>query len=659
MNDIELMNQSSYSDKDIHALEDREAVRLRPGMYIGATTSKGLHHLVWEIIDNSIDEAIAGYCTEINLIVSKDNEITIKDNGRGIPTGINNETNISTIETVFTVLHAGGKFDSKVYNTSGGLHGVGATVVNYLSSYLEVNVFREGNRHYIRFEDGGKTTHPLSIIDSGYDFTGTEVKFKPDKEIFIDTTEFDYDILKRRIRQMAFLTRGLKLTIKDERTDTYEEFKYDGGIKEYVTFIDDTNKRSPLFENVIYCEGSELISIPNPDGSLREASVEVEIAFHYNKSYESTIFSYCNNISTTEHGTHVDGFRMALARVINNYAKKNNLLKNKDESIGQADTLEGLTAIISIRHPNPIYEGQTKAKLGNSDARQIISKIFGHSLHEFMLENPNVSKMIVEKSISAQLARKAAESARNATRRKSALESSSLPGKLADCSSKVAEECELYIVEGNSAGGSAKQGRDSNTQAILPLRGKILNVEKAKSRIDRIYGNEEIRSMITALGTGVEDEFDIKKARYHKIVIMTDADVDGSHIKTLMLTFFYRFMPELILNGYLYIAQPPLFKVEQGKKLEYVYDEKKLEEIKQVFNENQKINIQRYKGLGEMNPEQLWETTMNPEHRILLKVDIDDAEEASEVFSMLMGEEVAPRKEFIQNNAQYVTNLDI
>lgn len=646
---------NNYSDEDIHALDDREAVRLRPGMYIGSTTEKGLHHLVWEIMDNSIDEALAGYCTEINLIITEENAIIIKDNGRGIPTGVNEDTNLSTVETVFTVLHAGGKFDSKVYNTSGGLHGVGATVVNFLCEYMEVNVYREGNRYYIRFEDGGRTVVPLAIVDSGYDFTGTEVKFKPDPEIFKDTTTFNYEILQRRIRQMAFLTKGLKLTIKDERTDTYEEFKYDGGIKEYVTYINRKNDNTPLFNEMIYSEGSDIIEIPNPDGSLRKAEVVVEIAMNYNNDYGDTILSYCNNISTTEAGTHVDGFKEALRRVVNAYAKDNDLLKSKDDNISQADTWEGLTAVISIKHPNPIYEGQTKSKLSNSEARKIVSKIFGIALKEYLYENPNVAKIIVDKCISAQLARVAAEKAREMTR-KGASRNNSLPGKLTDCISKKAEECELFLVEGDSAGGSAVDGRSNNTQAILPLRGKILNVEKA--RIDRIYGNEEIRAMITALGTGVHDEFDITKARYHKIIIMTDADVDGSHITTLLLTFFYRFMPELILNGYLYIAQPPLYKVTKGKDTKYfAQDENELNHIKENLKGNYEIT--RNKGLGEMDWQELRDTTMDPKNRVLVRVSIEDAEEANEVFTMLMGEEVAPRKEFIQTNARYVTNLDI
>ncbi|MDR1782562.1 MAG: type IIA DNA topoisomerase subunit B [Bacilli bacterium] len=653
-NNKELLNVDNYSDDDIHALEDREAVRLRPGMYIGATTEKGLHHLVWEIIDNSIDEALAGYCNEINLTITTDNAIIVKDNGRGIPTGINEDTGLSTIETVFTVLHAGGKFDSKVYNTSGGLHGVGATVVNFLCEYLEVNVYRDGNRHYIRFEDGGKTVVPLNIADSGYDFTGTEVKFKPDPEIFKDTTTFDFETLQRRIRQMAFLTKGLKLTIKDERTEVYEEFKYDGGIKEYVNFINKKDDNHALFDEMIYSEGIENISIPNPDGSLREANVVVEIAMNYNNGYNSKILSYCNNINTTGDGTHVDGFKEALRRVLNAYAKDNNLLKSKDDSLSQADTWEGLTAVISIKHPNPIYEGQTKSKLSNSEARKIVSKIFGITLKDFLYENPSVAKIIIDKCITAQSARIASEKARDVSR-KGASKSNSLPGKLTDCISKNAEECELFIVEGDSAGGSACDGRDNKTQAILPLRGKILNVEKA--RIDKIYGNEEIRSMITALGTGIHDQFDIDKARYHKIIIMTDADVDGSHITTLLLTFFYRFMPELILNGYLYIAQPPLYKVTKGKEKIFAQDDEALNKIKNELNGNYEIT--RNKGLGEMDWTELRDTTMDPNNRVLVRVEINDAEEANEVFTMLMGEEVGPRKDFIQTNAHYVTNLDI
>lgn len=637
-------NSQHYDSSDIQVLEGLEAVRKRPGMYIGTTSSRGLHHLVSEIIDNSIDEALAGYCDEIILRISNGNIITVIDNGRGIPTGVHEKTNKSTVETIFTVLHAGGKFGGNGYKVSGGLHGVGASVVNALSEYLEVTIYRDGNRYFQRFENGGEPVGSLEIVDSGYTHTGTEVSFKADPTIFVETTEYDYNILRDRMRQMAFLNKGLTLKIIDERSGMEQEntFLYKGGIKEYVTYLN--NKRDLLFDDVIYVEGED-------------QDIIVEIALQYNNGYTTNLYSFCNNINTHEGGTHEDGFRMAISRVVNNFAKKADLIKSGDEALSQDDIKEGLVAIISIKHPNPQYEGQTKTKLGNSEVRGIVSKIFGDALNTYLLENPPIVKLIIEKALGAQQARIAARKARELTRRKGALESSSLPGKLADCSSKDASISELYIVEGNSAGGSAKQGRDSNTQAILPLRGKVINVEKA--RLDKIFANEEIRSMITAIGTGIGEEFNIEKARYHKIIIMTDADVDGAHIRTLLLTFFYRFMKPLIEYGYLYVAQPPLYKVEQGKKIEYVYDEVELESAKANMNPDHKILIQRYKGLGEMNPEQLWETTMNPEDRILLKVSIEDAVEADMVFEMLMGDEVLPRREFIQDNAIYVKNLDI
>lgn len=635
--------EAHYDSSDIQVLEGLEAVRKRPGMYIGSTSSRGLHHLVWEIVDNSIDEALAGYCTDINITIGENNEITVEDNGRGIPTGIHEKTGKSTVETILTVLHAGGKFGGAGYKVSGGLHGVGASVVNALSEYLEVTIYRDGNKYYQRFENGGNPTGDLVLLESGFEKTGSVITFKADPEIFNETTEYDYDILRDRVRQMAFLNKGIRLTLEDLRVENRkEEFLYEGGIKEYVAYLN--QNKEPLFEDIIYVDNEE-------------NDIVVEVALQYNTSFATNLYSFCNNINTHEGGTHEDGFRMALARVINNYAKKKNMLKSSEDTIGQDDTKEGLTAIISVKHPNPQYEGQTKTKLGNSEVRQITSQIFGQALETFLLENPNTAKIIVDKALMAQQARIAARKARELTRRKGALDSASLPGKLADCSSRDASISELYIVEGNSAGGSAKQGRDSNTQAILPLRGKILNVEKA--RIDRVFANEEIRSMITALGTGIGEEFDIEKARYHKIVIMTDADVDGSHIRTLMLTFFYRFMKPLIENGYLYIAQPPLYKVEQGKKLEYVYDEKELENAKAIMNPDSRINIQRYKGLGEMNPEQLWETTMDPGNRILLQVELEDAVEADAIFEMLMGDDVLPRREFIQDNAVYVKNLDV
>lgn len=632
----------NYSSANIEVLEGLEAVRKRPGMYIGSTSSKGLHHLVWEIVDNSIDEALAGFCDEINIIISPENVITVKDNGRGIPTGIHEKTGKSTVETIFTILHAGGKFGGGGYKVSGGLHGVGASVVNALSEYLDVTIYRDGNKYYQRFENGGEPIGSLEVIDSGYDFTGTEVSFKADPTIFQETTDYDFDVLKDRFKQMAFLNKGIRITVEDQRDGAYEDFLYEGGIKEYVTYLN--RNKEVLFDDVVYVE-------------IEDNDIIFEAALQYNSSYTSQLFSFCNNINTHEGGTHEDGFKMALTRVLNNYAKKNNMLKSNEDSLGQDDAKEGLVAIISIKHPNPQYEGQTKTKLGNSEVRQIVSQSFGTAFEKYLLNNPKVARIIIEKSLMAQQARIAARKARELTRRKGALDSASLPGKLADCSSRNAEISELYIVEGNSAGGSAKQGRDSNTQAILPLRGKVINVEKA--RVDKVFANEEIRSMITAIGTGVGEEFDISKARYHKVIIMTDADVDGSHIRTLLLTFFYRFMRPLIEAGYLYIAQPPLYKVEQSKKVEYVYSEEQLNVIKNEFNQDQKINIQRYKGLGEMNPEQLWDTTMSPENRVLLQVSLRDALEADAVFEMLMGDEVLPRREFIQDNAIYATNLDI
>ncbi|MEG0283313.1 MAG: DNA topoisomerase (ATP-hydrolyzing) subunit B [Erysipelotrichales bacterium] len=634
--------EHSYDSSDIQVLEGLEAVRKRPGMYIGSTASRGLHHLVWEIVDNAIDEALAGYCSEIIVTIGENNEISVEDDGRGIPTGIHEKTGKSTVETIFTVLHAGGKFGGGGYKVSGGLHGVGASVVNALSEYLEVTIYRDGNKYYQRFENGGEPVADLKLIDGGHTRSGSIVTFQADPTIFTETTVYEFDILRDRMRQMAFLNKGIKLVIRDLRDDKEEVFHYEGGIKEYVDYLNAS--KEVLFDDVIYVEGEQ-------------DDIIVEVALQYNSSYATNLYSFCNNINTHEGGTHEDGFRMALARIINNYAKNNNLLKSSEDTIGQDDTKEGLAAIVSVKHPNPQYEGQTKTKLGNSEVRQITSQVFGKALEQYLMENPNIAKMIVDKSLMAQQARIAAKKARELTRRKGALDVASLPGKLSDCSSKDATISELYIVEGDSAGGSAKQGRDNNTQAILPLRGKIINVEKA--RIDRVFANEEIRSMITALGTGISEEFDIEKARYHKVVIMTDADVDGSHIRTLLLTFFYRFMRPLIEYGYLYIAQPPLYKAEQGKNIEYVYDEDELETAKNKMDVSKKINVQRYKGLGEMNPDQLWETTMNPENRILLQVTMDDALEADTVFEMLMGDDVLPRREFIQDNAVYVKNLDV
>lgn len=625
----------SYTADDIQVLEGLEAVRLRPGMYIGSTSVRGLHHLVWEIVDNGIDEALAGFASQIDVTIEKDNVIAVRDNGRGMPVGIHEKTGISAVETIMTVLHAGGKFGGGAYKVSGGLHGVGASVVNALSTWLEVTVFQDGKIYSIRFEDGGKATAPLKVIGATEE-TGTLVRFKADPEIFKETTVYDFETLNSRLRQLAFLNKNIRLTLTDEREDevVHADYHYAGGIMEYVRFLN--KSRAVLCDKVIYVEGLQ-------DGIL------AEVALQYNDGYQSQIYSFCNNIHTHEGGFHEDGFRMALTRVINNYAKNNKIIKN-DEALSQDDVKEGLVAIISIKHPDPQYEGQTKTKLGNSEVRKIVSNIAGDQISRFFLENPNDAKAIVEKAVVASKARLAAKKARELTRRKSALDGiSSLPGKLTDCSSKDASECEIYIVEGDSAGGSAKQGRDSKTQAILPLRGKILNVEKARTH--RIFENAEIRSMITAFGCGIQDEVDLEKLRYHKIVIMTDADVDGSHICTLILTFLYRFMRPVIENGYVYIAQPPLYKVQKGKKIVYAYKEQEMPQIREEFKEG--FKVQRYKGLGEMDAEQLWETTMDPKNRVLKRVNIKDAMDADNVFSMLMGEDVEPRRDFITENAGY------
>lgn len=629
----------SYTANDIQVLEGLEAVRLRPGMYIGSTSARGLHHLVWEIVDNGIDEALAGFADEIDVTIEKGNIIAVRDNGRGMPTGIHEKTGVSAVETIMTVLHAGGKFGGGAYKVSGGLHGVGASVVNALSEWLEVTVYQNGKIYYIRFENGGHTVQPLKVIGKTKE-TGTYVRFKADPTIFKETTEYDFETLNTRLRQLAFLNKGICLTLTDERGDqpVHNEYRYAGGIIEYVKYLN--RNKGMIEDDVIYCEG--LV-----DGIL------AEVALQYNDSYQSNIYSFCNNIHTQEGGYHEDGFRLALTREINAYAKKNNLLK-KDESLSQDDVKEGLVAIISIKHPNPQYEGQTKTKLGNSEVRKIVSGIVGKQLQRYFLENPNSAKAIIDKALVASKARVAAKKARELTRRKSALDGiSSLPGKLTDCSSKDASECEIYIVEGNSAGGSAKQGRDARTQAILPLRGKIINVEKAREH--KIFDNAEIRSMITAFGCGIKNEVDVSKLRYHKIVIMTDADVDGAHIATLMLTFLYRYMKPVIEGGYVYIAQPPLYKVQKGKKILYAYKEQEMDEIRAELKDGYKV--QRYKGLGEMDAEQLWETTMDPANRILKRVTIEDAEYADSTFDLLMGEEVGPRREFIQKNAVYA-NLD-
>lgn len=630
----------SYTADDIQVLEGLEAVRKRPGMYIGSTSGRGLHHLVWEIVDNGIDEALAGFADEVDVLIEKDDVICVTDNGRGMPVGIHEKTGISAVETIMTVLHAGGKFGGGAYKVSGGLHGVGASVVNALSKWLEVTVHQDGKKYFIRFENGGHTVEPLKVIGTS-DKHGTVVRFKADPEIFTETTSYDFEVLNTRIRQLAFLNRNIKLNIRDERGEDVvsNSYRYEGGIIEYVKYLN--KNKTPLHEEVVYVEGLQ-------------QGILAEIAMQYNESYTANIYSFCNNINTQEGGTHEDGFRLALTRVINNYAKNNNLLK-KDETLAGDDVREGLTAIISIKHPDPQYEGQTKTKLGNSEVRKIVSNILGEQLERFFMEHPDVAKVIVDKALVASKARIAAKKARELTRRKSALDGiSSLPGKLSDCSSRNAEECEIYIVEGDSAGGSAKQGRNSRTQAILPLRGKILNVEKA--RMHRIFENAEIRSMITAFGCGIQDEIDLNKLRYHKIIIMTDADVDGAHICTLMLTFFYRFLRPIIEGGYVYIAQPPLYKIQKGKKIAYAYKEEEMGPLKDEFKDNYKI--QRYKGLGEMDAEQLWETTMDPENRTLKQVTINDAMEADAVFEMLMGEDVEPRRNFITENAQYA-NLDI
>ncbi|ATH74359.1 MULTISPECIES: DNA topoisomerase (ATP-hydrolyzing) subunit B [Bacillus] len=633
---------NSYDENQIQVLEGLEAVRKRPGMYIGSTSAKGLHHLVWEIVDNSIDEALAGYCTDITVQIEKDNSITVKDNGRGIPVGIHEKMGRPAVEVIMTVLHAGGKFDGSGYKVSGGLHGVGASVVNALSTTLDVTVYRDGKIHYQQFKRG-VPVGDLEIIGET-DVTGTTTHFVPDPEIFTETIEFDYDTLANRVRELAFLTKGVNIIIEDlrEGKERRNEYCYEGGIKSYVEHLN--RSKEVVHEEPVYIEGEK-------DG------ITVEVALQYNDSYTSNIYSFANNINTYEGGTHEAGFKTGLTRVINDYARKNGVFKDGDSNLSGEDVREGLTAIISIKHPDPQFEGQTKTKLGNSEARTITDSLFSEALEKFLLENPDAAKKIVEKGVMAARARMAAKKARELTRRKSALEVSSLPGKLADCSSKDPSISELYIVEGDSAGGSAKQGRDRHFQAILPLRGKILNVEKA--RLDKILSNNEVRSMITALGTGIGEDFTLEKARYHKIVIMTDADVDGAHIRTLLLTFFYRYMREIIENGYVYIAQPPLYKVQQGKRVEYVYNDKQLDELLKTLPQTPKPGLQRYKGLGEMNATQLWETTMDPDARTLLQVTLEDAIDADETFEMLMGDKVEPRRNFIEENAQYVKNLDI
>ena len=704
-----------YDESDIQVLEGLEAVRKRPGMYIGTTSARGLHHLVWEIVDNSIDEALAGFCNKIRVVLLPGDVVKVIDNGRGMPTGMNAKTGKNTIETIFTVLHAGGKFGGGGYKVSGGLHGVGASVVNALSEWLEVYVHREGHIYYQRFENGGTPVGSLKVVgECDLEETGTTVVFKADPEIFTETTVYDYGVLSQRLRELAFLNKGLKLVLEDERLDPakVDEYHYEGGLREYVAFLN--KNKTPLHDRIIDCEDTM-------------NDISVEIAMQYNDGYQPNIYSFCNNINTHEGGTHEEGFRLALTRVINNYAKSHNFLKDKDESLSGDDCREGLTAIVSVKHPDPQYEGQTKTKLGNAEVRKIVSTILANALDKFLLENPDTAKIIMDKVTLASKARMAAKRAREMTRRKTALDVSNLPGKLADCSSKDPSECEIFIVEGDSAGGSAKSGRDRKIQAILPLRGKILNVEKArlerilgnaeirsmitafgtgigdefdinklryhkivimtdaggsaksgrdrkiqailplrgkilnveKARLERILGNAEIRSMITAFGTGIGDEFDINKLRYHKIVIMTDADVDGGHIRILMLTFLYRYLKPLIENGYVYAAQPPLYLLRHGKDDHYLYSDYELDKLKEELGPNAKYTIQRYKGLGEMNPDQLWETTMNPENRVLNRIQLDDAMQADQLFDMLMGERVEPRRDFIRENAKYVENLDI
>ena len=634
-----------YGADEIQILEGLEAVRKRPGMYIGSTSSRGLHHLVYEIVDNAVDEALAGFCDTIHVTINPDNSVTVTDNGRGIPVGINHKSGLPAVEVVFTVLHAGGKFGGGGYKVSGGLHGVGASVVNALSVWLEVEICHEGKVYRQRYERG-KVAKKLEVIgECEPGKTGTKVTFLPDGEIF-ETTIFDYSILQQRFREMAFLTKGLKIVLRDERPQEPIEktFHYEGGIKEFVEYLN--RSTTPLYEQIIYCEG-----IVN--------NVSVEVAMQHNDSYNENSYGFVNNITTPEGGTHIVGFRNALTKTFNDYARKNKLLKDNEPNLTGEDIREGLTAMISVKIEDPQFEGQTKQKLGNSEARGAVDNVVSEQLQIFLEQNPQVAKVTVEKSVMAQRAREAARKARDLTRRKSALDGMSLPGKLADCSDKNPEKCEIYIVEGDSAGGSAKTARDRATQAILPLRGKILNVEKA--RLDRIYGNAEIKAMITAFGTGIHEDFDISKLRYHKIIIMTDADVDGAHISTLLLTFMYRFMPDLIKEGYVYLAQPPLYKLERNKKVWYAYSDEELDSILQEVGRDNNNKIQRYKGLGEMDAEQLWDTTMDPEHRVLLRVTMDD-ETASELdltFTTLMGDKVEPRREFIEENAQYVQNLDI
>ena len=639
-------SHSEYGADQIQILEGLEAVRKRPGMYIGSTSARGLHHLVYEIVDNAVDEALAGHCDTIDVTINQDNSITVIDNGRGIPVGINHKAGIPAVEVVFTILHAGGKFGGGGYKVSGGLHGVGASVVNALSDWLEVEICQEGNVYRQRYERG-KTIDTLKVAgECDPEKTGTKVTFKPDPTIFQETTVYDFDVLKQRLREMAFLTRGLRIILRDVREENPQEksFHYEGGIKEFVTYLN--KSKSALYDNVMYFEGSK-------------NNVYVEVAMQHNDSYTESVYSFVNNINTPEGGTHLVGFRNAITKTFNDYARNNKLLRDSETNLTGEDIREGMTAIVSVKIEDPQFEGQTKQKLGNSEARGAVDNVVSEQLTYYLEQNPSIAKTICEKSILAQRAREAARKARELTRRKTALEGMSLPGKLADCSDKDPKNCEIYIVEGDSAGGSAKKARSRATQAILPLRGKILNVEKA--RLDKVYANAEIKAMITAFGTGIHDDFDVSKLRYHKIIIMTDADVDGSHIATLLLTFIYRFMPELIKQGHVYLAQPPLYKLEKNKKEWYAYSDEELNAILTEVGRDQNNKIQRYKGLGEMDAEQLWETTMDPEKRILLRVNMDEEAE-SEVdltFTTLMGDKVEPRREFIEDNAKYAKNLDI
>lgn len=635
--------KEEYGVNDIQVLEGLEAVRKRPGMYIGTTGERGLHHLVWEIVDNSVDEALAGYCDDIEIIINEDNSVSVRDDGRGMPTGVHPKTGVSTVETIFTVLHAGGKFGGGGYKVSGGLHGVGASVVNALSEWLEVKVYRDGKIYHQRFEKGGHPVKPLEIIgDCDPNRTGTTVTFKPDSQIFEETTVFNYEILKSRTRELAFLNKGLRIILSDLRTGAKDEFLYNGGLIEYVKLLN-TNKK-PVHDDIVYVEGAE-------------DNISIEVAMQYNDGYSNNIYSFTNNIHTVEGGTHEDGVRLALSRVINNYARNNGILKEKDDSLTQDDVKEGITLVISCKHPNPQFEGQTKTKLGNVEVRKIASNVFGAGLEKFLLENPDQAKAIIEKVMLASRARVAAKKARELTRRKGDLEITNFYGKLTDCKSKDPSESEIFLVEGDSAGGSAKKGRDYMTQAILPLRGKILNVEKA--RLDRALSNEEIRTIVTAFGTGIGEEFDLSKLRYHKIIIMTDADVDGSHIRILLLTLFYRFFKPVVEHGYVYAANPPLYKIVYGKNIKYVLSDEEKDEYVKTLPENAKYIITRMKGLGEMDADELRDTTMSKADRILRQITVDDVMAADEIFTTLMGEEVEPRKKFIEENALDVENLDI